>query len=178
MQDSNCTFALETAACLWEAVLSLRDNPLTSPTDIERALLIRETFKAIGTAALRMTVVGWTAAVDAAWGKVADDYAMSFDWDFVPDWIIRHIDWSDPFCPVIQQGRVYVGDEAGEHGGENAGDGCDGNVAANPEASAMSFPATIKTTVGQSLMTKIGRFFNGSVSDCLTLCGITSHAFS
>lgn len=93
---------------------------------------------------------------------------MSFDWDFVPDWIIRHIDWSDPFCPVIQQGRVYVGDEAGEHGGENAGDGCDGNVAANPEASAMSFPATIKTTVGQSLMTKIGRFFNGSVSDCLT----------
>jgi hypothetical protein len=31
----------------------------------------------------------------------------------------------------------------------------------------MIFPTTIKTTVGQSLITKIGRFFNGSVSDCL-----------
>jgi hypothetical protein len=42
MRDSNCAFALETAACLWEAVLSLRDSPVTNPADIERALLIRE----------------------------------------------------------------------------------------------------------------------------------------
>jgi len=102
MQDTNPAFALETAACLWEAVLSLRDNPITDPADLERALLIRGSFKAVGTAALRLTVIGWTGALDAAWAEAADDYPMSFDWDFVPDWIIRHVDWSDPFCPVIR----------------------------------------------------------------------------
>ncbi|EKU73334.1 MULTISPECIES: hypothetical protein [Sphingomonadales] len=32
----------------------------------------------------------------------------------------------------------------------------------------MTFPSTIHTMVGQSLLTKIGRFFNGSVQDVLT----------
>lgn len=165
MEDSNSAFALETAACLWEAVLSLRDNPVTNPADIERALLIRESFKAVGTGALRLIVIGWTDAVDAAWAKVADDYGMSFDWDFVPDWIIRHVDWSVPCHPLIRQGCGYSIEH--QTGGEGAGSDGDEDVAANPEAS-MTFPSTIKTTVGQSLITKIGRFFNGSVSDCLT----------
>ncbi len=166
MQDSNCAFALETAACLWEAVLSLRDHPVTNPADIERALLIRESCNAIGTAALRMTVIGWTDAVDAAWASVADGYLGCFDWDFVPDWIIRHVDWSDPCHPLFRQEPGHSREQADETGGEKAGDGCDEDVAANPEA-FMTFPTTIKTTVGQSLITKIGRFFNGSVSDCL-----------
>lgn len=165
MEDSNSAFALETAACLWEAVLSLRDNPATNPADIERALLIRESFRAMGTGALRLIVIGWTDAVDAAWAKVAGDYGMSFDWDFVPDWIIRHVDWSVPCHPLIRQDGGYSIEHA--TGGEGAGSDGDEDVAANPEAS-MTFPSTIKTTVGQSLITKIGRFFNGSVSDCLT----------
>lgn len=165
MHDSHCTFALETAACLWEAVMDLRDNPASLPGDIERALQIRASFEAVGAATMRSTVIGWTSAVDGDWSSVADDYLGGFDWDFVPDWIIRHVDWSDPFHPMIQ--HRFGQFSASASGGEGAGNGCDEDVAANPETS-MTFPATIKTTVGQSLITKIGRFFNGTVSDCLT----------
>lgn len=42
----------------------------------------------------------------------------------------------------------------------------------------MSLPATIHTSVGQSLIGKVSRLFNNSVTDVLNLCGITSHAFS
>ena len=66
------------------------------------ALAIRETCNAVGTADLRLTVVGWTSAVEAAWSVVADSYDLSFDWDFVPGWIIDHIDWSDPAHPAIR----------------------------------------------------------------------------
>lgn len=98
--------SLETAACLWEAVLSLRDHPITDPDALDLALAIRKAFDALGTAAMRMTVVGWTDAVDEAWRKVEDQYPLCFYWDFVPGWIIDHVDWSDPTHPaVIQRGR-------------------------------------------------------------------------
>lgn len=32
---------------------------------------------------------------------VEDDYALCFDWDFVPGWIIDHVDWSSPMMPAI-----------------------------------------------------------------------------
>ncbi|MGE4410440.1 MAG: hypothetical protein AB7D33_07715 [Sphingobium sp.] len=96
------TDSLETAACLWEAVLTLRDHPSSDPDAIALALTIRETCNAVGTADLRLTVVGWTSAVEAAWIVVADSYGLCFDWDFVPDWIVDHIDWSDPFHPTIK----------------------------------------------------------------------------
>ncbi|WP_231376756.1 hypothetical protein [Sphingomonas melonis] len=94
---------LETAACLWEAVLGLRDRPISDPDAIGLALMIRSAFEALGTAALRLTVVGWTDAVDAAWRAVEDDYPLCFDWDFVPDWIVDHVDWSDPLHPTVTQ---------------------------------------------------------------------------
>lgn len=93
--------SLETAACLWEAVLDLRDNPRTDPDAIGLALMIRKACDALGTASLRLTVVGWTNAVDAAWHEAEDDYPLCFDWDFVPGWIIDHIDWSNPMAPEI-----------------------------------------------------------------------------
>lgn len=158
MQDHDPASARETAACLWEAVLGLRDHPLTDPDALERALQIRACFEARGTATMRMTVVGWTDAVDAAWTNVVDDYAMAFDWDFVPDWIIANIDWTDPGAPQIRS--AILGEEKEEVG-------CGGGAASKPEFS-MTFPSTINTTVGQSLLTKIGRFFNGSVFDALT----------
>ncbi|WP_380926257.1 ATP-binding protein [Sphingomonas leidyi] len=147
--------------------MDLRDNPASLPGDIERALQIRAAFEAIGAAAIRSTVIGWTDIVDADWSSIADDYLGCFDWDFVPDWIIRHVDWSDPFHPIARHRISRFSEEASPDGGEGAGNGCDEDVAANAETS-MTFPATIKTTVGQSLITKIGRFFNGTVSDCLT----------
>ena len=102
MQAATLESALETSACLWEAVLTLRDHPATDPDAIALALAIRETCDAIGTADLRLTVVGWTGAVEAAWSAVADSYDRCFDWDFVPGWIIDHIDWSDPAHPSIR----------------------------------------------------------------------------
>jgi len=102
MKTHTLESALDTAACLWEAVLTLRDHPATDPDAIALALAIRETCNVIGTASLRLTVVGWTSAVEAAWSAVADRYDLSFDWDFVPDWIVRHIDWSDPAHPTIR----------------------------------------------------------------------------
>ena len=97
--------SLETAACLWEAVLTLRTRPITDPDAIGLAPVIGKSFDALGTAALRLTVIGWADAVEAAWREVQNDYPLCFDWDFVPDWIIDHIDWTDPFHPaVIQRG--------------------------------------------------------------------------
>jgi len=104
MQANALESALETAACLWEAVLTLRDHPATDPDAIALALAIRETCNAVGTADLRLTVVGWSSAVEAAWGAVADSFDLCFDWDFVPGWIIDHIDWSDPARPTIRPG--------------------------------------------------------------------------
>jgi hypothetical protein len=107
--------SLETAACLWEAVLGFRDHPRTDPDAIGLALMIRKACDAQGTASLRMTVIGWTGAVEIAWRAVEDDYPLCFDWDFVPDWIIDHIDWSDPMAPAVgTRGGGMDGDAAGE----------------------------------------------------------------
>ena len=102
MQTDTLESALETAACLWEAVLTLRDHPATNQDAVALALAIRETCNAVGTADLRLTVIGWTGTVEAAWSAVADSYDLCFDWDFVPGWIIDHIDWSDPTHPTIR----------------------------------------------------------------------------
>lgn len=159
MGDNDPAFARETAACLWEAVLGLRDHPATDPDALDRALQIRACFDALGTATMRMTVIGWTDAVDAAWMEVADDYAMSFDWDFVPDWILTSIDWIDPQSPAVRPRMENPGEEKGEGG-------CGGDAVFRLELS-MTFPTTIHTKVGQSLLTKIGRLYNGSVADVL-----------
>lgn len=75
MDDPSDAFALETAACLWEAVLNLRDNPTTHPESL--AYEIRAAFDALGTAGMRMMVIGWTGTVDAAWEAVREGYDMS-----------------------------------------------------------------------------------------------------
>lgn len=104
--------SLETAACLWEAVLDMESNggyALASPEKAERAAQIKAARDALGSSHLRLTVIGWTDALDAAWldADGCDDmgrggqYGGSFDWDFVPGWIIANVDWSDPYRPTV-----------------------------------------------------------------------------
>jgi hypothetical protein len=100
--------SLETAACLWEAVLDMErigESVAGDPVQEARGAAIRAAREAIGSASLRMTVLGWVDHVDAAWRQVdtADgtyphggQYSEAFDWDFVPGWIVANVDWSDP----------------------------------------------------------------------------------
>lgn len=70
--------SLETAACLWEAVFTFRDKPVSDADDIGLAVEIRRSFEALGAAALLLIVVGWTDAVETEWEGQADSYpAMS-----------------------------------------------------------------------------------------------------
>ncbi|UXC92936.1 MULTISPECIES: hypothetical protein [Sphingobium] len=95
-------FSLETAACLWEAVLALRDQASGDPAARVLAAAIVRSCETVGTAALRLIAVGWTSAVKKAWQDVSGTYPLCFDWDFVPEWIVHHIDWSDPAHPTIR----------------------------------------------------------------------------
>lgn len=97
--------SLETAACLWEAVCEMEQNGDTRSADSdleERGEMIRAAREAMGSSALRITVIGWTARVDAAWLEAQDTYDFPFDWEFVPGWIARNIDWSNPHCPTVR----------------------------------------------------------------------------
>jgi len=106
--------ALETAASIWEAVLDMERVEIAGEL-APSAKAIRATREAIGAAALRMTAIGWTDAVEAAWkdadtdgGKFPDggQYGRSFDWEFIPDWIVANIDWSDNSPRIRSASRI------------------------------------------------------------------------
>lgn len=101
---------LETAAALWEAVLLMEQVNVTTlrimigrPGTYSPSASIQLARSAIGTAALRMRVVSWTDQVEKDWNKVAETYGLSFDLDFIPNWIIDNIDWSDSHHPRIKR---------------------------------------------------------------------------
>lgn len=85
---------LETAACIWEDILGRMASEEYHP-------LVERCREVSGTWGLRLTALGWIDALDAAWVKADTDpatsqrghYGLSFDWDFVPDWITRNIEW-------------------------------------------------------------------------------------
>lgn len=103
--------SLETAACLWEAVLLMEQQTLRGGDLSPLAKAIQACRNAMGSSGLRLTVIGWTDRVDAAWRLVDTDngkepnggaYGESFDWDFVPGWIRDNVDWSDPANPYVK----------------------------------------------------------------------------
>ncbi|MFD1961617.1 hypothetical protein ACFSHP_25870 [Novosphingobium panipatense] len=51
---------------------------------------------------MRIIVVGWIDAVDAAWYRNQETCPFCFDWSFVKQWVIDTIDWSDPDNPAIR----------------------------------------------------------------------------
>lgn len=91
MKEHYDASSLETAACLWEAVLEILNNGAGQKGLRAQAQRIREQ---MGTSALRLTVLRWVDLIDADWARVKDDYDKLFDWDFVPEWIAANIDWS------------------------------------------------------------------------------------
>lgn len=91
MAEHYTSESLETAACIWEAVLDILNGGAGQKGLRHEAQRIRE---AIGTAELRVLVLRWVDLVDAEWAKVRDTYDGPFDSEFVPDWIARNIDWS------------------------------------------------------------------------------------
>lgn len=91
MKETYPATSLETAACLWEAVLEILNGRAGQKGLRHQANRIREQ---MGTSALRLTVLRWVELIDADWAKVKDEYDQPFDWEFVPEWIAQHIDWS------------------------------------------------------------------------------------
>lgn len=108
MTDTYPAASLETAACLWEAVLEMRDTRhAADQIAASRAATIRAAFGRIGTSAIRLTVLGWTDTVDAAWAEVRESYDAPFDWEFVPDWIAANVDWSTDY-PTLRPQSLAV----------------------------------------------------------------------
>lgn len=98
MGDMYLAASLETAACLWEAVLEMRDTRhAADPATAARSAAIRAAFGRIGTSVIRLTVLGWTEPVDLSWAQVRDSYDAPFDWEFVPGWIAANVDWSTEY---------------------------------------------------------------------------------
>lgn len=91
MERKYDTESLETAACVWEAVLDILNGSAGEKGLRKKAQRIREN---LGTAELRCLVLRWVDLIDAEWAKVKEDYDGPFDWEFVPDWIASNIDWT------------------------------------------------------------------------------------
>ena len=94
-------FHLEIAACLWEAVLTLRDRPAADPDTLERALAIRRTFDRLGAETLRPIILSWTATIERAWQQLDDDCPFGLDWAYIGRWLAESVDWSHPHHPVL-----------------------------------------------------------------------------
>lgn len=101
---------LETAACVWEAVLDMEQERAEGGDEGRIGRAIAAAREAMGSSHLRLTCLGWVDAIDAAW-RVADvdednprggAYPRSFDWEFVPEWIATNVDWSDPSGPKVR----------------------------------------------------------------------------
>ena len=73
---------LEAAACLWEAFLNRHRS------DDERATGAVYMW---GYAHVRLTVVSWAGQVQDAWSASPDHDRLSFDWDFVPEWLNKKL---------------------------------------------------------------------------------------
>jgi hypothetical protein len=100
MNDTYNAASLETAACIWEAVLEILNGGAGQKGLRHQAQRIREK---MGTNGLRLAALRWVDLVDEEWAKVKDTYDQPFDWEFVPDWIARNIDWSSD-APVYRIG--------------------------------------------------------------------------
>lgn len=91
MKEQYPASSLETAMCVWEAVLEIMNGGAGHKGLRVQAQRIRQN---MGTSALRLAVMEWVELIDAAWERDKASYSDPFDWGYVPEWLARHIDWS------------------------------------------------------------------------------------
>lgn len=108
MDDTYPAASLETAACLWEAVLEILSGGAGQRGLRAKAQRAREN---MGTSGLRRTVLAWTEAADADWAVVKDTYDAPFDWEWIPEWIVLNVDW-DGHAPELRTKRLVPGENA------------------------------------------------------------------
>lgn len=98
--------SLETAACLWEAVLDLMRGNAGAKGLRAQVDRCRES---MGTSHLRLTVLGWVDAADADWATVKEEcWDRPFDWEWIPEWIANNVDWSGE-RPELRSPRIVPG---------------------------------------------------------------------
>lgn len=99
--------SLETAACLWEAVLEILNGGAGQKGLRAHANRCREN---LGTSHLRLTVLAWVDAVDADWATVKEEcWDKPYDWEWIPEWIANNVDWSGN-GPELRSPRIVPGD--------------------------------------------------------------------
>lgn len=83
---------VETACCLWEAIIELRGENV----ELDHA------FRRHGTSEMRIAVIGLAVECDEEWQELtqdAKDDIGAFDWEYCPGFIKR-VDWTQ-WPPVV-----------------------------------------------------------------------------
>ena len=73
-----------TAMCMWEHVLDAKQSDFS----------IKAFFETMGTCEARQQVLNLAPQLEAAWEKAEDEWETTFDWDFVPKWMDKHLVWT------------------------------------------------------------------------------------
>lgn len=101
--------SLETAACLWEAVLDILNGGAGHKGLRARVDRVREN---MGTSGLRLAVLEWVDAADADWATVKEEcWDQPFDWEWIPQWIANNVEWTTG-QPVLRTLRTIPGAKA------------------------------------------------------------------
>lgn len=74
---------VETAMCLWEALLEIRDSDTAA----------RAWFEAEGTVSMRHVVISWVPECEAKWeaDEAAGTPLVPYDWEHCPDFVRRKL---------------------------------------------------------------------------------------
>lgn len=80
---------VETAMCLWEAALELRNRPYNDPGHI----LVERFIEPIGTAQARLEVINWVPECEAEWNAacVTGTELVPYDWEHCPAFLERKL---------------------------------------------------------------------------------------
>lgn len=81
---------METAMCLWEAVMEARNKPLTDPLRQQ----VDSFIEPLGTAEARLAVIDWVPACEAEWDAMDEDEreaALPYDWGHCSDFVARKL---------------------------------------------------------------------------------------